>query len=112
METSETVKPAEAPRPSRLATSSLVLGICAVLSDVAGLLLGKKGYHAVGGVGQFAVGCGLLAFILGAIALICIQTSPGKLWGRGRARVGIVLGSASIIMVMLYIFVMLSVTPP
>jgi len=112
MEKTAPTESAVVPRQSRLATLSLLLGLCAVLSDVAGLLLGKKGYHAAGGAGQFAVGCGLLAFILGAIALICIQTSPGKLLGRGRARVGIVLGSASIIMVMLYVFVMLSVTPP
>jgi hypothetical protein len=93
METSEPVKPVEAPRPARLATASLALGMVGVLA-LAVFIGGMLEFpHNIVVLTAFPLAgfSGLLAFILGSVARYRIKKSAGQLTGRGRAVTGVVL---------------------
>jgi hypothetical protein len=72
-------EPAATPKISRLALASLILGIL-ILSPLLGLLFG------------------IAALILGAVALIRITASRGKLIGKEMAACGIILGMLGILL--------------
>jgi hypothetical protein len=94
METQEPVKATAAPRPSRLATASLLLGICAALSCLLLHILVKR--DAVTDILLVAIGSATLALFLGVVAFIRIQISSGRVAGKGRAIIGLITGAMCI----------------
>lgn len=99
------------PRQSRLATISLVLGLCTPVAVAAALFLHKKGYNAQLEGGLLALGSGLLAIIFGAIALPLIVKSQGQLKGTGVAIAGLTLGLVCDYLVVLVILAMFGCQP-
>jgi hypothetical protein len=102
METQEPAKSTAAPRTSRLANVSLLLGICAFISGLLIMpIISVDISDAATGVSIFTAGCALLALMLGVGALTLILKSSGCLLGQGRAMAGIVLGSVFTLTVLL-----------